>query len=201
MIRLLLWSFDARLQKPLVKIDGLDRWTRTPFMWAVLNGHVEAAACLLAHGSYVNGAKAPLTFHQHSTSLLMEQPLHMACRLPTVKAVAMVDLLIRSGANLDIQNQVACIALSVLLCADWLCRSIKQRFTLCARNGLTSTQKRKRKRGVRVLKGWCACCWMEEHRSMCETSSVAVRSCVHWRLDEWTSPCCFFAFIEVCEGE
>jgi ankyrin repeat protein len=87
------------------QVDGLDHWTRTPMAWAVLNGHVDVVRVLLESGAHVDGTKAPFTFHMRSSTLLFEQPLHLACRLPLHKALAMVALLFSFGANPNIRSQ------------------------------------------------------------------------------------------------
>jgi ankyrin repeat protein len=87
------------------QIDGLDHWTRTPLSWAALNGHVDAARVLLEHGAHPDGTKAPVQFHMRSSTLIFEQPLHLACRLPLHKAIPMVQLFLSFKANPNIPSQ------------------------------------------------------------------------------------------------
>eukprot|EP00035_Acanthoeca_spectabilis_P028481 m.470880 g.470880 ORF g.470880 m.470880 type:complete len:1017 (+) comp30399_c0_seq1:244-3294(+) len=76
-----------------------DRWHRHPLSWAVLNGHADAVAALLAAGDCnVNFKIRPLQ-HAKRTNLAQEPPIHSAVRTGRMD---IVRILLHHGAKVDL---------------------------------------------------------------------------------------------------
>ena len=110
-----LQCMHAILTQPGLDCDRFDRWKRTPYTWAVLNGHVDAAQALLHAGACVNGPSMSLVFHHRGTHLLLEKPIHLACRLRGATAIDMMRLLMEHRADVNIKAGSAVIIVVVVM--------------------------------------------------------------------------------------